>query len=191
MKTFFLATNNKHKIKEVLEIAPEIDWKTIADFPELDGFDPEETGKTFTENAEIKARAYAEKTGLTTVAEDSGLEVFSLNREPGIYSARWFPGSDKDRNMALLDRLENKDKEARYVATICVFDPKEDKVNFFEGEVLGEISSKIKGDKGFGYDPLFIPDGYDQTFGELGEEVKQKLSHRKDAFTKFLKWLSS
>jgi len=192
MQTFFLATNNKHKIKEVLEIAPDIEWKTIADFPELDGFDPEETGKTFIENAEIKARAYAAKTGLITVAEDSGLEVASLNNEPGIYSARWSPGSDTDRNIALLDRMKNeKNREARYVATICVFDPQTDKTEFFIGKVNGVISQEIKGDKGFGYDPLFIPNGYDKTFGQLGSEIKQKLSHRKNAFTKFLSWVKN
>lgn len=190
MKKLFLATNNQHKIEEVLDIAPNIDWQLPKNFSELKGFDPEETGKTFEENAEIKARAFAEKTGLITVAEDSGLVVNALDGKPGVYSARWVSGTDNDRNIALLEELKGKDsRTAKYIATLCVYDPKTDETKFFKGEVKGRIAKEIKGGQGFGYDPLFIPDGYEQTFGELGESVKSQFSHRKNAFVRLLDWL--
>ena len=203
MSDFFLATGNKHKIKEVLSLTPEINWKTITDFPKLKKFSPKETGKTFAENAEIKARAFAKKTGKITVAEDSGLSVQALDRSPGVHSARWVKGSDSKRNTALLKKLDGyNNKRAKYVATICLYVPdidevssikglKKDSVTFFSGEVHGFIAMEPKGDKGFGYDPIFIPNGYEKTFGELGDKVKQKISHRRDAFEKFVKFLES
>jgi len=188
---FLLATNNQHKIEEVKAILPEINWETPKNFPELNDFSPEETGKNFAENAEIKARAFAAKTGLVTVAEDSGLEVKALNNRPGGYSARWREGSDDDRNQAILKLIEEKpDRTARYVATICVYDPKTDEAHFFKGMVVGQIAMESKGIAGFGYDPIFIPDGYQQTFGELGSEIKHQLSHRKKAFEQFAEWLN-
>ncbi|MBT4124245.1 MAG: RdgB/HAM1 family non-canonical purine NTP pyrophosphatase [Candidatus Pacebacteria bacterium] len=203
MSDFFLATGNKHKIKEVLSLTPEINWKTITDFPKLKKFSPKETGKTFAENAEIKARAFAKKTGKITVAEDSGLSVQALDGSPGVHSARWVKGSDSKRNTALLKKLDGyNNKRAKYVATICLYVPdidevssikglKKDSVTFFSGEVHGFIAMEPKGDKGFGYDPIFIPNGYEKTFGELGDKVKQKISHRRDAFEKFVKFLES
>ena len=104
----FLATGNKHKIQVVLKIAPAIEWLTINHFPELKDFEPAETGSNFAANAELKARAFAEKVNLWTVAEDSGLEVAALNNEPRIYSARWVAGTDHVCNLALLKRLENE-----------------------------------------------------------------------------------
>lgn len=192
MEQFFLATGNQHKIKEVLEIAPQIAWLTVNDFSALKNFEPAETGKSFSENAEIKAKAFAEKTGLITVAEDSGLEVESLNQEPGIYSARWVMGTDTDRNLALLKKLEGEtNRAARYVATLCVFNPKTGQTDFFRGEVKGVIAHEIRGSHGFGYDPVFIPVGYTATFGELDETIKQRFSHRKEAFKNFLAWLKA
>ena len=189
MNKIFLATNNQHKVEEVLSIAPNIDWKTPKDFSELNGLDPEETGETFKENAKLKARAFADKTGMLTVAEDSGLVVDVLDGRPGVYSARWVSGTDHDRNIALLEELKGEDnRSAKYMATLCVYDPETNETNFFTGEVKGKIAKELKGDQGFGYDPLFIPDGYEQTFGELGESVKSQFSHRKNAFVKFLNW---
>jgi XTP/dITP diphosphohydrolase len=188
----FLATGNQHKIEEVKSIAPDIDWLTINDFPELSAFSPIEDGKNFAENAEIKARAFAEKVDILTLAEDSGLVVTSLNGEPGVYSARWINGTDSDRNKALLARLIGKtDRSAKYIATLCLFDPKTEQTNFFVGEVYGQIAKEPAGDQGFGYDPVFIPVGYTETFAQLGIEVKHQLSHRKNAFTKFLSWLKN
>ena len=186
---FLLATGNAHKIEEVLALTPDIAWKTLADFPELAGFSPEETGSTFAENAELKARAYCEKTGLGTVAEDSGLEVLALGGEPGVYSARWVAGTDQDRNQALLDRMKGKqDRTARYIAVICVFFPGTGEKHFFEGTVFGKIAETFQGAQGFGYDPLFIPEGYTDTFATLGSGVKHTVSHRKKAFESFLAW---
>ncbi|MCC6711612.1 MAG: RdgB/HAM1 family non-canonical purine NTP pyrophosphatase [Candidatus Pacebacteria bacterium] len=188
----FLATSNQHKIEEVKSIVPEINWLTVNDFPELKDFNPIEDGHSFAENAEIKALAFAEKVGMLTIAEDSGLVVTSLNGEPGIYSARWVTGTDSDRNRALLAKLANEsDRSAKYVATLCLFDPKTNITNFFVGEVHGEIARELAGDKGFGYDPVFIPVGYTETFAQLGTEVKHQLSHRKNALTKFLIWLKN
>lgn len=189
-KKILLATGNQHKIAEVLALTPGIPWLTINDFAQLKDFNPVESGQSFVENAEIKAKAFANKTGLITVAEDSGLEVEALNNEPGIYSARWVTGSDTDRNLALLARLAGNTtkRKARYVATLCVYNPETDQSNFFRGEVNGEIATEIRGQQGFGYDPIFVPVGYTQTFGELGETVKHQLSHRKAAFSKFVDW---
>lgn len=182
-----LATRNLHKLKEIREIMFDlpVELLSLRDFPGLP--DVEETGETFIENALIKAETIYRLTGLLSIADDSGLEVYALKGAPGIHSAR-FAGPRRDpraNNEELLRRLkdvadEQRGAQFRCVAAIVGRSFKE----VLEGIVRGRIANEPRGDQGFGYDPLFIPEGYDQTFAELGEEIKNKISHRALAFEK-------
>lgn len=160
----------------------------IKDLNDL-GFDKEieETGKSLEENALIKARYFKEETGLNCIAEDSGLEVVALNNEPGIYSARYagLQKSDPDNIKLLLFKMKDIPiREAQFRTIIaCILNEQE---FLFEGIVKGVIAEKPRGDSGFGYDPVFIPDGYDLTFAELGLETKTKISHRTAALKKLI-----
>lgn len=186
----FIASNNKGKIKEIKEIFRdlEIEFLSVLDTDRLKelnieipvGFDVEETGETFTDNAFLKAEAYSELTKLPVMADDSGLEVMALDDFPGVQSNRWMEGTTEEKNIALLKKLSGMKRKARFRTVICYFDKKTGEKEFFNGEVRGEIAKEIKGPKhvGFGYDPIFIPEGYDKTFSELGYEIKNKISHR-------------
>ena len=148
-----------------------------------------ENGSSYEENAEIKARAWAEVSGLPCLADDSGLEVEALNNAPGIYSARIVDGDDNARNLWLLDKLKNfKDKSsrrARFAASlVLIFNNNKIIAN---GICEGYIAEKISGSNGFGYDPLFIPKGFDVTFADLSSEIKNKISHRALAVKNLLK----
>lgn len=143
----------------------------------------EETGATFEENALIKARAWADFAGMPAIADDSGLEVRALSWVPGIYSARAAAGSDRDRANWLLEKLgDAQDRRACFTASLVIAYPggAQDERNYFcaEGRCWGNIAPAYRGENGFGYDPVFIPDGYDRTFGELAPEVKAQISHR-------------
>ena len=186
----FIASNNKGKIKEIKDIFKNlgIEFLSVLDETRLaelgitipNNFDVEETGKTFSENASLKARAYAELTNLAVIADDSGLEVMVLDDFPGVKSNRWMEGTTEEKNLALLELLKGKERKARFRTVICYFDPKNGEEKYFKGEVRGVIAEEIRGPKhvGFGYDPIFVPDTYEQTFSELGYEVKNKISHR-------------
>lgn len=143
-----------------------------------------ETGNTYEENALIKARAWADASGLPAIADDSGLEVKSLAWGPGVYSARSAPGSDSDRIRWLLRSLEGAtDRRARFVAClVVVFGSRRERDfrDYFSvtGCCWGKIASAPSGSEGFGYDPVFVPDGYDRSFAELGASIKAKISHR-------------
>lgn len=194
MKTLLVATNNSHKLQELIAELGDVEYKVVTpqevNVPEE--FDPEETGKTFAENALLKAKAFAQETGLLTVADDSGAVVHALNGEPGIYSKRWIEGSDHDRNMHLLKMLSDKsDRSAHYNCTLALYDPETDYVESFEGQVHGTIGFEEQGTEGFGYDPVFIPDGFAQTFAQLGNEQKMKISHRHRALTKLKAYLQN
>ena len=161
--------------------------------------EPEETGSTFEENAAIKAAAGATASGLIALADDSGLAVDALDGDPGIYSARW-AGPDKDfgRAMRLVEeQLQNEnattpvDRRARFVAVLCLATP-DGRTRHWRGEVEGAIVWPPRGDEGFGYDPIFKPDGHDRTFGEMSASEKHgwrppsdPLSHRARAFARF------
>ncbi|MBP9820119.1 RdgB/HAM1 family non-canonical purine NTP pyrophosphatase [Candidatus Woesebacteria bacterium] len=178
-----IATHNKHKLSEITPFFSATTWTPVT-ADELDILVPEveETGKTFSENAELKARAFLEACNKPVVADDSGLEVTALNDEPGVHSNRWFSGNYQARNEALLDRLKGEtNRTARFVTVTCLLFPAE-QPQFFRGEVNGTIALEPRGLEGFGYDPLFIPDGYTQSFAELGDEIKSRLSHRARAF---------
>ena len=200
-----LATGNKGKLKELKEIADEYLGKNCpsntseTDSFELvlapEGFDPEETGKTYLENAEIKAREAAKLTGLVSVADDSGLEVSALNGRPGLHSARYRPGSDRDRRLALLEELEqvpDNKRDARFVCCMAVYDPTPecDAVIFScWGIWNGRIGKQEKGSGGFGYDPIFFLTDRDVTAAELSHDEKNRFSHRGIAWRKVLDFL--
>ena len=183
IKQVVLASKNKGKVSEIGEILKAIDIKVVS--MEDVGFNEEieETGNTFYENALIKAKTIYQKLKCPVLADDSGLEVFALNGEPGVYSARYAgDGGNDGRNLAkLLAKMEGiSDRSARFVCVMAVATP-EGIVGTAEGEVRGKIALAAAGQGGFGYDPAFIPNGFDRTFGELPQEVKNSLSHRSNA----------
>lgn len=178
MKIIF-ATNNQHKVKEVQILLPKqieiITLKEAGIFDEIpEPFD------TFEGNAGHKAEYIHQKTGLNCFAEDSGICVDVLNGAPGVFSARFAgePGNDENNLQLLLRKLEGiSNRNAFYNSTIAlIWDGKK---YFFEGQCHGTITTEKRGQNGFGYDPIFIPEGYQQTFGELSDEIKAGISHRK------------
>lgn len=188
-----IASQNKHKIVEINSVLKDFGMEgiSLADIePDLDIV---EDGKTFEENSYIKAKAVMEKLNCIALADDSGLEVDALNGRPGIYSAR-FAGenaSDDDNNKKLLKELENiseKDRSARYVCVITMVFPSGEKI-VARGIVEGRISLEKSGNEGFGYDPYFIPNGYDKTFGNFSLEEKNQISHRANALKELRKLL--
>ena len=191
MKIVF-ATNNKHKLEEIKDILGK-DFEIVS----LDEIgcheDIPETGLTLEENARQKSSYVVEHYGQNCFADDTGLEVDALNGEPGVHSARYAEGTDHDSeaNMRkLLSKMSNvKDRTARFRTVISLI------INGvehqFEGRVEGRIATEKHGTEGFGYDPIFIPEGYDKSFAELGEEVKNQISHRARAVKKLAEYLSS
>lgn len=181
---FVLASHNKKKLSELSRILSDLGIEVVSlpnDAPE-----PAEDGKTFEENARIKAKSAYEFTGLPAIADDSGLEVDALGGAPGVYSARYCPGSDQDRNQFLLKNMEDVDeceRQARFVCAICCILPDGQEINV-RGECEGEILTELHGEGGFGYDPLFYVREYDCTFGELPQETKNRISHRGRALQK-------
>ncbi|MCE3233078.1 MAG: Xanthosine triphosphate pyrophosphatase [Rickettsiaceae bacterium] len=184
-----IASGNQGKVMEIRELMSEFNVQIIA-ASEFDIAEPEEIGKTFIENAELKARYYGGKTGLPALADDSGLCVDALNGEPGIYSARW-AGADKNFAEAISrvqTEMTGKDNnKAKFVCALSLYWPNLNKMESVEGSIDGTLTFPQKGKGGFGYDPIFIPKGYNETFGELHHEVKQKISHRAVAFDNLIK----
>jgi len=190
MKLIF-ASHNKNKVKEVAAILPKhIELVGLHDLNYNEEID--ETGATLEENALIKAKHIYEKFNLNCFADDSGLEVESLNNEPGVYSAR-YAGNEKNDN-ANMDKLlanlsSHTNKKARFRTVIAlIIDGKE---YSFEGIITGQIINEKRGAKGFGYDPIFIPDGYTKTFAELNAEEKNLISHRAHAVKQLVEFLSN
>ena len=188
--TLVLASHNPGKVREIDELlAPYgIAVKSVA---ELGLPEPEETGLTFAENAALKARAAADASGLTALADDSGLAVSALDGAPGIYSARW-AGPKKDFSFAMarvqreLDAKNVQDRRAKFVCALALAAPR-GAMEIYEGEVHGRLEFPPRGDKGFGYDPIFVADGMTQTFGEIAPATKHGMSHRARAFEKLVK----
>ena len=188
-----LASNNKKKLRELGEILSDMDVELLSQREAGCDFEVEETGTTFAENAYLKAKAVADATGLAAVADDSGLMVEALNGEPGVYSARYAPGgheaSDKEKSEYLLSKLVNVEhRAAKFVSSICCILP-DGSIIRTEGECRGEILREPAGEGGFGYDPVFMPQGYDRSMAELGTEVKNRISHRANALREFKKKL--
>lgn len=193
LKELIFASHNKGKIKEIKELlAPlNIAVKTSDD---IEIPDVEETGTTFAENSLLKSSAIAKITGIACIADDSGLCVDALNGAPGVYSARYAPNRDFNKGMdKLLTEMKesaNKSRSAHFSCVISLAYP-DGKYEIFEGRVDGHIAEKKQGNGGFGYDPLFIPDGFDKSFAELGSEIKNNISHRARAMQKLLAYLKS
>ncbi len=181
-----IATNNAHKLEEIGDILKDLDYKIYSlNDVNLGGIEIVEDGKTFEHNALIKARTIAKETGLIAVSDDSGLEVDAIGKKPGIYSAR-FAGedaTDKENRDKLIKALQNipmSQRKARFVSAIGVVFP-DGKEFVVRGTCEGKIGFDEKGKNGFGYDSLFIVDGYDRTFAELPSSVKNNISHRANA----------
>jgi len=166
----YIASKNNHKIEEIKLVVPEfveletVNWE----------IDVEETGETFIENSIIKALEYGKEIGQPVIADDSGLSIDVLGGFPGVMSARYLEGASYVEKMeSILQLMRNyEERSAKFVCAATYFNPIKNFLISVEGYVEGTISREIRGDKGFGYDPIFIPKGYDKTFGELGEEVK-------------------
>lgn len=182
-----LASHNPGKLKEIAELLAPFKVDVVS-AGSLGLPEPEETEKTFIGNARLKAVAAATASGLPALSDDSGMEVMALNRDPGIYSARW-AGPSKDFAMAMakvLGLLKGKDdRSARFVSALALAWP-DGHCDEFEGDVWGQIVDAPKGTRGFGYDPIFRPDGYDETFGEMEPSKKHEMSHRAVAFRLFV-----
>tara|TARA_B100000686_G_scaffold288751_1_gene315060 strand:+ start:266 stop:862 length:597 start_codon:yes stop_codon:yes gene_type:complete len=189
IKEILIGTNNNGKYKEICDLLPqELTKHSPKDFKIST---PEETGKSFEENSKIKASYFSKKTNLICLSDDSGLEVDLLNDNPGIHSARW-GGPDHNFDIAIekvfmeMNKIKknwHKDNSARFVCCLTLFWP--NGKNFSStGIIKGKISVKKKGSKGFGYDPIFIPEGYKKTFGEMEPKLKSSIDHRFKAYLK-------
>jgi XTP/dITP diphosphohydrolase len=174
-KSARLASQNRHKLEELREALP--DWEL--DALDADGY-PEETGDTYVANARLKAQFGAGLApGVWVLGEDSGIECEALGGEPGLRSARWAPGGDQAD--ALLARMAGEtDRRARMITEIVAISPTGDEIEA-RGVLEGELAPERRGDGGFGYDPIFIPLGYDRTVAELGDDWKRQHSHRAQA----------
>ncbi len=193
MLQLLAATGNQHKIVEFRTLLADLNSRvnivtpdSIPNFPELI-----EDGKSFEENAERKAEQASAYADMAAFADDSGLEVEALDGAPGIYSARYAGegATDAQRIEKLLNAMKGQtNRKARFVCVIAIA-YRGDDVALFRGEVRGTIADSPRGTNGFGYDPVFIPEGYDKTFGELPQEIKDAISHRANAISKAVKFI--
>ena len=229
MRDLIIATHNTGKLREFSALLAPLGIN-VKSAGELGISDPEETGATFFENAQLKARHAAAASNLPALADDSGLVIPALGGAPGIYSARW-AGKEKDFSMAFariqsalssppacggikggapsIDSVGSnhhphltspvipasagrggKEVDAYFICVLSLAQPSGECVNF-EGRINGTLTFPPRGAAGFGYDPIFTPDGYDVTFAEMDANIKQKISHRAMAFAKFLEYMSS
>jgi XTP/dITP diphosphohydrolase len=192
IKSLLIATNNKGKLLEIKKLLPHhITFYSPKDFNLIE---PIENEKTFEGNAIIKARYCAQKSKLISLSDDSGIEIATLNGDPGIYSARW-AGKKKDFKLAIekvYSKLKKKKKlneknKARFYCSLAIAFPNGE-YKTFSDTVNGKISKEPKGHNGFGYDPIFIPNGHKETFGEISPNLKDKISHRYKAFNKIKRY---
>ncbi len=184
-----IASHNEGKVRELAELFAPFGIACLS-AANLGLAEPEETGKSFAENAELKAIAAAKGSGMLALSDDSGLEVVALNGAPGIHAARW-GGADKDFGLAMarvqreLEGRSATDKRANFTCALALAEPG-GATQLFEGKVLGTVVWPPRGTRGFGYDPIFVPDGYSETFGEMEPSLKNALSHRMHAFEKLM-----
>src|SRR5690606_27563981 len=191
-----IATRNAGKLREFRELFADLPIEAVglADAGVPGDVEAEETGATFRANAELKAAFYAGESGEWTLADDSGLEVAALGGRPGVHSARYSgAAATADTNnaklLAELSETPDAERAARFVCVIAIADPAGNIAFTAEGKCRGTMARECRGSGGFGYDPLFIPEGFDATFGELDAEVKQKISHRARASAIILRYL--
>lgn len=184
-----IASHNQGKLVEIRQLVEPLGY-SVAGADELGLEEPEETGKTFTENAVLKARLAAEASQMPALADDSGLEVTALGGSPGIYSARW-AGPDRDFSVAMqrvseaLLMVESLDRSCRFVCALALAWP-DGHHESFVGTIEGHVVWPPRGDKGFGYDPMFQPVGHELSFAEMEPEAKHAMSHRAKAFSQLL-----
>jgi XTP/dITP diphosphohydrolase len=196
MKEILLASNNPHKLQEYREILAPLGYRVLSLFEAHLHEDPEETGKTYEENAYIKAAAAALRVDIPVIADDSGIEIRALGEHfPGIHSARYaaeIGHSDYHLvNAKVLELLKGKsDRSAAYYCTICLLEPGKKKPHFFRGVCEGSITMEPKGEQGFGYDPIFHTQEGNLDLGSASEEEKNAVSHRAHALRKLVDYLS-
>tara|TARA_B100001121_G_scaffold77548_1_gene68784 strand:- start:715 stop:1317 length:603 start_codon:yes stop_codon:yes gene_type:complete len=194
-KEIVIGTNNNGKLREIKDLLPK-SYK-ISSPKDYKLKSPKENGKTFLKNSLIKAKHFSKKTGKICIADDSGLEISLLNNQPGIYSARW-GGKKNDFNLAIskiYSKLEKKDKNwrkkkvsAKFICALTIFGLKKKPIQSL-GVINGKVSNTKLGKNGFGYDPIFIPKGYNLTFAQMDKSKKYKIDHRAMAFKKIKKFL--
>ena len=194
-KEIVIGTNNNGKLREIKDLLPK-SYK-ISSPKDYKLKSPKENGKTFLKNSLIKAKHFSKKTGKICIADDSGLEISILNNQPGIYSARW-GGKKNDFNLAIskiYSKLEKKDKNwrkkkvsAKFICALTIFGLKKKPIQSL-GVINGKLSKTKLGKNGFGYDPIFIPKGYNLTFAQMDKSKKYKIDHRAMAFKKIKKFL--
>ena len=189
-----IATHNPGKLREIAELVAPLGISCVS-AKELDLPEPEEIGNSFADNADLKAREAADLSGLPALADDSGLCVDALQGRPGIFSARW--AEDENGNRDWLRAMEKVWREievtepdaapaAHFACSLAIAWPNDGQAETFDGRVDGTLVWPPRGDRGFGYDPMFVPVGYEQTFGEFEPDHKHSISHRAEAFRKFV-----
>lgn len=192
-----IATHNPGKLREIQDLLAPLGIACVG-AAELGLPEPEEIGNTFVDNADLKAREAADLSGLPALADDSGLAVDALHGLPGIFSARWSEDEAGKRDWTrAMERVWREieaagpeaSRDAHFACALSLARPDDGQVQSFEGRVDGTLVWPPRGDKGFGYDPMFVPAGHDLTFGEMEPEHKHRISHRADAFRKLVKAL--
>ena len=192
-----IATHNPGKLREIAELIEPLGI-TCVGAEELGLPEPEEIGNTFVDNADLKAREAADLSGLPALADDSGLCVDALHGAPGIFSARWAEDENGSRDwMRAMERVWREVQaagpeaghDAHFACALAIAWPNDGQAENFEGRIDGTLTWPPRGDNGFGYDPIFVPAGYDATFGEMEPAQKHEMSHRADAFRKLVKAL--
>ena len=188
MKDIMIATSNKGKVREYKSLLEPLGY-IVHDLSELDPIEIDENGSTFQENALIKAKSIKDKCNMIVIADDSGLEIDALNKEPGIHSARYLEGHDYSyKNKVLLERMKGKtNRTARFVCAIALCDETGD--HLFTGVMEGKINDQAAGDNGFGYDPIFLVEQFGKTSAQLTMEQKNSVSHRGIATRELLDYL--
>ncbi len=189
-----IATHNEGKLREISALLEPFGIACTG-AAELDLPEPEETGVTFIDNAELKARTAADLSGLPALADDSGLCVEALGGMPGVFSARWAEAREGNRDFALaMERVWEQveacgpqvSRDAHFVCALAIAWPNDGQTESFEGRVDGQLVWPPRGDQGFGYDPMFLPEGHERTFGEMDPDAKHGISHRARAFRKLV-----
>ena len=192
-----IATHNPGKLREIGALIAPLGFACVG-AEELDLPEPDEIGVTFADNADLKAREAADLSGLPALADDSGLCVDALSGRPGIFSARWAEDEAGERDwMRAMERVwreveaagEDAGHDAHFACALAIAWPNDGQAETFDGRVDGTLVWPPRGDKGFGYDPMFVPAGHEQTFGELDPEFKHGMSHRAKAFARLVEAL--
>ena len=189
-----IATHNSGKLREIRALLAPFGIECVG-AAELELPEPEEIGNTFVDNAELKARESADLSGLPALADDSGLSVDALHGMPGIFSARWAEDEAGNRDFGrAMEKVwreveaagEEAGRDAHFTCALAVAWPDNGQAELFEGKIFGTLVWPPRGDKGFGYDPMFVPAGHDQTFGEMEPDAKHAISHRAEAFKRLI-----